>query len=255
MSISVSCPDCQQAYNVPDDKAGKKFRCKQCQAIVEVPGAQSEFGDVDPFASLPTAKPTPERRSRRRAVEEDEDPGSDDDDDFDQPRRRNRRSRRGRGKSGRLAGLGQRFLARLIDNVIYMVMLLPGAVMIVLSMPDNPNQDPTDEQMGVIIVGGLIVLLGAIVYFGLFIYLQATRSQSPGKYIMQIQIWDYNEDAPASLVQTWLIRSLAMGAMVGALNCCYLGWLLALVDICMIFGDERRCMHDMMANTYVVDIS
>ncbi|MEZ5939982.1 MAG: hypothetical protein R3C18_01235 [Planctomycetaceae bacterium] len=41
MTIQVSCPDCGMAYEVPDDKAGKKFRCKQCETIVSIP-------DTDP---------------------------------------------------------------------------------------------------------------------------------------------------------------------------------------------------------------
>ena len=37
MPISVSCPHCGKEYNVKDEAAGKKFKCKECEAIVEVP--------------------------------------------------------------------------------------------------------------------------------------------------------------------------------------------------------------------------
>ena len=36
MSILVVCPDCSKEYNVSDDRAGTKFRCKVCQATVPV---------------------------------------------------------------------------------------------------------------------------------------------------------------------------------------------------------------------------
>lgn len=45
MSISVACPNCGRQYNVKDDAAGKTFKCKDCDAHVEVPaGGGDEFG-------------------------------------------------------------------------------------------------------------------------------------------------------------------------------------------------------------------
>ena len=34
MSISVRCSECDAAFRVPDEKAGKKIRCKQCSAVI-----------------------------------------------------------------------------------------------------------------------------------------------------------------------------------------------------------------------------
>ncbi|MFM9966247.1 MAG: MJ0042-type zinc finger domain-containing protein [Planctomycetaceae bacterium] len=34
MSISVRCPECDAVSRVPDEKAGKKVRCKQCSAVI-----------------------------------------------------------------------------------------------------------------------------------------------------------------------------------------------------------------------------
>ena len=36
MSILAVCPDCSKEYNVSDDRAGTKFRCKVCKAVVPV---------------------------------------------------------------------------------------------------------------------------------------------------------------------------------------------------------------------------
>jgi predicted Zn finger-like uncharacterized protein len=38
MPISVSCPECQSPYKVPDTAAGKAIKCKKCGATVPVPG-------------------------------------------------------------------------------------------------------------------------------------------------------------------------------------------------------------------------
>ncbi|MCA9053295.1 MAG: hypothetical protein KDA75_05625 [Planctomycetaceae bacterium] len=51
MAISVQCPHCSHDYTVKDDAAGRKFKCKECGAVVEVPAAagvaDDEFGDLE----------------------------------------------------------------------------------------------------------------------------------------------------------------------------------------------------------------
>ena len=36
-TITVMCPDCQSRYRVPVSSVAKRFRCKKCQAILEIP--------------------------------------------------------------------------------------------------------------------------------------------------------------------------------------------------------------------------
>ena len=40
MSISTKCRKCGRRYNLKDEHAGKKFRCKECEAVVTVPQAE-----------------------------------------------------------------------------------------------------------------------------------------------------------------------------------------------------------------------
>lgn len=77
MPISVSCPGCGKEYNVMDEAAGKKFKCKECEAVVEVPAPSAanarlddDFGEPEnPFANLDiggpveVGAPVPQRRS------------------------------------------------------------------------------------------------------------------------------------------------------------------------------------------------
>ncbi len=51
MPIRVQCPQCGKEYNVGDDKAGRRFQCKGCQASVVVP-TSSVAEDDDPFAGM-----------------------------------------------------------------------------------------------------------------------------------------------------------------------------------------------------------
>ena len=49
MPISVSCPECESAYRVPDSAAGKAIKCKKCGARVPVPadgGGEGEEGEA-----------------------------------------------------------------------------------------------------------------------------------------------------------------------------------------------------------------
>ena len=57
MPIPVVCAACQTKLSAPDAAAGKKVKCKNCQAVILVPEVEeSDFEFVDP-APVPAAKP------------------------------------------------------------------------------------------------------------------------------------------------------------------------------------------------------
>lgn len=60
MPISVECPQCGKGYRVGDDKAGRKMKCKECDAVVTIPAGGDEFGD-DEFDDIEL--PRPRRKS------------------------------------------------------------------------------------------------------------------------------------------------------------------------------------------------
>jgi hypothetical protein len=73
--ITFTCPHCQQSLTVPDDSAGKKGKCPQCQNIVDIPVTstpmppQTPPPQAQPFGS-PQAEPIfaqvgPEERPSR----------------------------------------------------------------------------------------------------------------------------------------------------------------------------------------------
>jgi len=50
MTIQVNCPECDKEYQVTDDKAGKRFKCRECEAVVSVPsGRPSRRKEEDDF--------------------------------------------------------------------------------------------------------------------------------------------------------------------------------------------------------------
>ena len=51
MTIKIHCSDCGKAYKMPDDSVGKRFTCKKCGQVIEVPGSVASADD-DPLDAL-----------------------------------------------------------------------------------------------------------------------------------------------------------------------------------------------------------
>lgn len=52
MSISITCDQCGKQYNVTEDLAGKRAKCKQCGAVLVIPSAQPAPDADSPLADL-----------------------------------------------------------------------------------------------------------------------------------------------------------------------------------------------------------
>ena len=58
MAISMHCTQCQTAFEVPDDWAGRRGKCKTCGVVIEVPGAAASGGEM-PATVEAKASPRP----------------------------------------------------------------------------------------------------------------------------------------------------------------------------------------------------
>ncbi|TWT46972.1 hypothetical protein KOR42_43160 [Thalassoglobus neptunius] len=80
MPIRATCRECGKSYNVRDELAGKKFRCKQCQKPVSVPQPavleeeeaeedlwDSDFGSFDDQEDDYLPPPPPKKKKKRRS--------------------------------------------------------------------------------------------------------------------------------------------------------------------------------------------
>lgn len=150
-------------------------------------------------------------------------------------------------QQGRLADLGKRFLGAVVDGLFGAFVIVPGYALIVISSMNSPKDPPP-----LLFVGLGLLFLGFIVSLVVQIYLLATRSQTLGKFVMKTQIVDINTGRPAGLLNTLVLRLLVNG-LIGGIPC--LGLIYTIVDICFIFREDRRCIHDLIASTRVVDIS
>jgi uncharacterized RDD family membrane protein YckC len=133
-----------------------------------------------------------------------------------------------------LAEIGTRFLANLVDSLAWAIPVLGAAV------------------LGELLGDGLRELflgLAGLWTIGILIYqlYLASSGQSIGKKILNIRVVrsDYS---PVSLGRILFLRNLVpgvIGSLCGLFN---------LIDALFIFGEQRRCIHDMIADTLVVKV-
>ncbi|HCN28681.1 MAG TPA: hypothetical protein DIT64_07920 [Verrucomicrobiales bacterium] len=150
----------------------------------------------------------------------------------------------------KLASLGLRFGAAMLDTLISMVLLGVPYLFLIVQAGGFEEQSP-DLQF----TPGVIAAITALVVFGLGllgvnIYLLATRGQSLGKMWLGIRIVTHPDAEPPGFVKAFLLRAFVNG-LIGGVPC--LGAIYSLVDICFIFGEERRCIHDLIAGTQVIE--
>ncbi len=262
MSIEVRCDACGKQLSARDDAAGTLV-CSDCGVMIPTPA-------LGPVAALETrvtaeadlmnfldvnSQPSQARRpcpvcgeliaaAARKCRFCDEILDA----EFVLGRRRNRRRAPGQSRSPYpIANLGQRFLGAFIDGFGKFVCIVPGYILMIWASLDQQSDTPE-----IALIGLLIVLMGGLTLLALNLYLLATRSQSIGKWFVNTQITDYETGEPATFAKTFVLRGM-VNSFIAGIPC--VGPMYALVDICMIFGEERRCIHDQIAGTEVVDIS
>lgn len=91
-----------------------------------------------------------------------------------------------------------------------------------------------------------LMLLGLAALAAYQIYLLSTEGQTIGKRVMNIRIVKADTGDNGGFVTNVLVRGILNG-ILGFIP------LYGLVDILFIFRDDRRCVHDMIAGTKVVD--
>lgn len=131
--------------------------------------------------------------------------------------------RTGTSASSELAGRGSRLLAAIIDGVIYGV---PYVLIL------------TSAQV--------IVVLLLVAVFVIQIVLLTKDGQTLGKKATGIRIVRMQTGENGGFVTNVLLR-LVVNGLLGLIP------FYGLVDILFIFRDDRRCIHDMIAGTQVVE--
>lgn len=149
-----------------------------------------------------------------------------------------------------LAGLGERFMARVADVVLVFAAFLPSLVLMAIGGgPDHIEQE-NPVLMVIISLFALFALLGLTVYQW---YLLHSQGQTVGKQLMGIQIVKL-DGSPVTFLEAVILRIWVLGVPTAIMNQCCLGWVVSLIDVLLIFGEERRCGHDYIAGTKVITL-
>jgi uncharacterized RDD family membrane protein YckC len=163
-----------------------------------------------------------------------------------QPKKRRKRPKKNANYDGPLSSLGARFMAHMADMVLLMLTILPGAsfAIFLLIEADSRGRKPQPEPLILCLLVTLFLMFALAAYNA---FILSRDGQSIGKKMVGIRIVNYHDGGNPGFVQAVLLRSYA-NAMLGQFVPFY-----GLVDACFIFTDERRCVHDLIANTTVID--
>lgn len=146
--------------------------------------------------------------------------------------------------ASRLGRLG----AVLLDSAILLVPIF------LIAMPAYSNyvaraqgQTPTGGMPS----SGLMAVLGlALIAFAIYQLVLLYRSgQTVGKKIVGIRI--VRVDGSRASFPRLLFLRYGVPTLIGMIP--YVGWIFSLADPLFIFGESRRCLHDMLAETIVVN--
>lgn len=152
-----------------------------------------------------------------------------------------------------LAERWRRFAGALIDGMLETICWTPTSLAMMhtmSSMVSSGSMDPTEFMDSFWQSIGL-----SLPYLGALVLLQGTlltlRSQSVGNILLRTRIVRVTDGEPGGFLRAFLLR----GALARVLRQIpFLGGLFWIVDSCFIFRDDRRCLHDLIAGTKVVNV-
>ena len=141
---------------------------------------------------------------------------------------------------------GKRLGAVLLDGLINLSWMVPifwGATMAVAV---QKGIKPASPMVGIMVLG-LLILLALFVTNCVLLH---RHGQTIGKRMLDIAIVRTNGDRMG--LRRYLLQRLLPMILLGAIP--MVGGLVSLVDPLLIFGKQRRCLHDLIADTIVVDV-
>jgi uncharacterized RDD family membrane protein YckC len=151
------------------------------------------------------------------------------------------------GEETELAERGERLSARVVDDLIAIGAATPGLfIAFVTVLRGTPSgEDPLPPHVIEGILFGFVAFVGVTIYQW---YLIATRGQTIGKRMLKLRVVKTDGRA-VGFVDGVILREWVITAVT---SLPFIGFVAALADGLMIFGAERRCLHDLIATTKVV---
>jgi uncharacterized RDD family membrane protein YckC len=142
-----------------------------------------------------------------------------------------------------LADRGTRLAATLLDGLSIVVVMLP--VFFALPFMSTGNQPGLDQAMGIGFALAGLLALGLIAWNCVLL---ERNGQTLAKKLLGIRVVR-RDGSHCGLARIFFARYLPI-AVLGAIP--FVGGLVSLADALLIFRDDRRCLHDEIADTIVV---
>jgi uncharacterized RDD family membrane protein YckC len=140
-----------------------------------------------------------------------------------------------------LAGRGERLVAAIVDTIIMLCIVVPMMFM------TGYFEAAATGNIGIGTVVGY-----AVAGFAVFLLVQgwplAQSAQTWGKKMLGIRIALMDGSQPS--FGTIVLKRYLPVQVVGTVP--FIGTILALIDVLMIFRSDRRCGHDLIAGTQVL---
>lgn len=143
------------------------------------------------------------------------------------------------------ASRGSRLAAILLDAVPPLVIAL--VCLPILFLGGGVTQGESMNVLGIVMIGLMVLaMLGYAVYQFILLH---RNGQTFGKKMMKIKIVR-RDGSRAGLGRIFWLRMFVPGLIS---NIPLVGAVFALADPLFIFGEEQRCVHDMIADTIVIN--
>lgn len=143
------------------------------------------------------------------------------------------------------ASRGARFFAATIDGLIISAFTMPLSYALGLFEDFGNFKDPKPVPMGPFF---LVVAVGFALFFAINGQLLSKYAQTVGKRMQGIRVVTLDGSKPS--LQHLLLKRYV--PYFGFAYVPFIGFFLNLMNLCWIFGREKRCLHDRIAGTRVV---
>ncbi|MEM8668569.1 MAG: RDD family protein [Planctomycetota bacterium] len=171
----------------------------------------------------------------------------------------------GNFRVGNLASPWNRLAAAIIDGfvigfiagpILVVMMIVLGFSLADLSEIENATSEAAKQAAAEALFAklfGTYLVSVAVAYtvpIILYAWMITASGQTPGKKLCKIRIVTADTKQLPGFAKGVALRSWLKNVLY---SIPLLGFLIALADILMIFGEKRQCLHDMIAGTIVVD--
>ena len=231
MAEVFNCPNCGLELSAAELRQGDAFQCPRCRKdarMPEIDQSASTEAQLGRKAQLPLRATTLTKRPEAGP------------DYF---------------KGMRLAPRSSRLGAAVLDMVIRLI--LPSGVTTIAWMISWSSNSFLPETGGLLAwytsPAGMVMLLSGLSITAINAYFLTVRGQSLGKMALDITILRADTLENGGFVTNFLIRDVANWAIMIATIFVPFGGFYGLADALFIFGKDRRCIHDYMARTIVVE--